>query len=265
MPARGASYPKPKPVFRENNSNGKVDLMKTKTLQKSGNTLMGKRFAFGSQILLAALTGLVVLHPARTNAQVVLWNESVNGDLSNTQGAPNTFTLSSGVNEIIGTVGTGDTQDWVTLTVPTGLQLSAVVLASYTSTDAQGFTGFAAGATFAGTVNSTGSYLGYSHFGTAAGNGSLPVANLVGADLLTIMQNPLADPGALGFTDPLQAGSYSFLIQQLGATTSYQFNYNVTATPEPGTVALGLVGGMLCWFRCRGAGLSKLSKRARPV
>jgi hypothetical protein len=250
--------------FRGNNSNEKVDLMKAKTLQKSGNTLMGKRFAFGSQIFLAALTGLVALHPARTNAQVVLWNEAVNGDLSNTQGAPNMFTLSSGVNEVIGTVGTGDTQDWLTLTVPAGLQLSAVVLASYSSTDMQGFTGFAAGTTFAGSVNSPGSYLGYSHFGTGAGNGSLPVANLVGADLLPIMQNPLADPGALGFTDPLQAGSYSFLIQQLGAATSYQFNYTVTATPEPGTAAVGLVGGMLCWFFRRRVGLSKLSKPTCP-
>lgn len=225
--------------------------MKTKTLKNSGNTLMSKRFTFCSHIFPAVLAGLMAFHPARTDAQIVLWNEGVSGDLSNTQGSPNMFTLSSGVNEVIGTVGTGDTQDWLTLTVPVGFQLSSVVLASYSSTDVQGFTGFAAGPTFAGSASSAGSYLGYSHFGTAAGNGSLPVANLVGADLLAIMKNPLADPGALGFTDPLQAGSYAFLIQQLGATTAYQFNYTLTATPEPGTIALGLVGGMLCWFRFR--------------
>ncbi len=224
---------------------------------------MGKRFVLFSQILPAALAGLVALHPARANAQTVLWNEGVSGDLSNTQASPNMFTLSSGVNEVIGTVGTGDTQDWLTLTVPTGFQLSSVVLASYSSTDVQGFTGFATGPTFAGSSTSAGSYLGYAHFGTAAGNGSLPIANLVGADLLAIMQNPAANPGALGFTDPLQAGSYAFLIQQLGATTAYQFNYTLTATPEPGTIALVLVGGMLCWFRCR-AGLSKLNQGARP-
>ncbi len=237
--------------------------MKTKTLKNSGNTLMGRRFALFSQIIPAALAGLVALQPAQTDAQTLLWNEGVSGDLSNTQGSPNMFTLSSGVNEVIGSVGTGDTQDWLTLTVPVGFQLSSVVLASYSSTDVQGFTGFAAGPTFLGSSTSAGSYLGYSHFGTAAGNGSLPVANLVGADLLAIMQNPAADPGALGFADPLQAGSYAFLIQQLGATTAYQFNYTLTATPEPGTIALGLMGGMLCWFRFW-AGLSKLNKRARP-
>ncbi len=215
--------------------------------------LKSKRFASGSYKLLALAAAAIVLPAAHTNA-VVIWNESVNGDLSNTQASPNMFTLASGVNSVIGSVGTGDTQDWLTLTVPVGFQLSSVVLAAYSSTDVQGFTGFSTGPTFAGSVNSPGSYLGYSHFGTAAANGSLPAANLVGQDILAIMTNPLADPGTVGFTDPLHAGSYAFLIQQLGAPTSYQFDYTLTATPEPSVLALtGLAGGMLLAYRRRKA------------
>jgi hypothetical protein len=217
------------------------------------NTLMSKRFVSGSQKLLLLAAAAIVLPVAHTKA-VVLWNESVNGDLSNVQASPNMFTLSSGVNAVIGSVGTGDTQDWLTLTVPTGFQLSSVVLAAYQSTDLQGFTGFSTDPVFTGSVNSPGSYLGYAHFGTAAANGSLPVANLTGVDILPIMANPLADPGSIGFTDPLQAGTYAFLIQQLGATTSYEFDYTVTPTPEPGVLALtGLAGGMLLVYRRRKA------------
>jgi hypothetical protein len=217
------------------------------------NTLTSKRFVSSSQKFLGLLAAAMVLPAAHTKA-IILWNESVSGDLSNTQASPNMFTLSSGVNTVIGSVGTGDTQDWLTLTVPAGFQLSSVVLASYQSTDVQGFTGFSTGPTFAGSVNSAGSYLGYSHFGTAAANGSLPVANLIGVDILPIMANPLAAPGSVGFTDPLHSGSYAFLIQQLGATTSYEFDYTVTPTPEPGVLALtGLAGGMLLAYRRRKA------------
>ena len=216
------------------------------------NTLTFKRFTPGSWKFLAVVAAARLSLPVAQTKAVVLWNESVNGDLSNVPASPNTFTLSSGVNAVIGSVGTGDTQDWLTLTVPIGFQLSSVVLASYQSTDVQGFTGFASGSTFAGSSTTAGSYLGYAHFGTAAGNGSLPIANLIGADILPIMANPLADPGSIGFTDPLHAGTYSFLIQQLGATTSYEFDYNVTATPEPGVLALmGLAGGMLLLYRRR--------------
>jgi hypothetical protein len=186
------------------------------------------------------------LAAGRGSAQVVLWNESVNGDLSNNQSAPNQFTLPQGVSSIIGSVTGGtDPQDWVTLTVPAGLRLSSVVLAAYQSTDAQGFTGVQSGTSFVCSVNSAGSYSGYAHFGTGATNGSLPPTNLVGTDLLPIMGNTTLAAGAQGFTPPLGSGSYTFLIQQLGAATNYQFNYTVTPVPEPGARGLAGLGGAL--------------------
>lgn len=112
-----------------------------------------------------------------------------------------------------------DNQDWITLTVPVGLQLSSLTLAAYSSADPQGFTGVQIGTAFVGSPLAASSYLGYAHYGTAADNGSLPTANLVGVDILPIMGNTTAAPGSQGFTPPLNSGSYIFLIQQLGSTT----------------------------------------------
>ena len=185
----------------------------------------------------AASLVLAVTFAVFTQAQAaVLWDESVSGDLTNNQAAPNTFTLSVGTNAIIGSLRTSsaaDNQDWVALTVPVGLQLSAVVLAAYTSTDAQGFTGVQSGTNFVGSVNSPASYLGYAHFGTGPQN--------VGLDILPMMGDTNLAAGAQGFLPPLPSGTYTFLIQQTGTSqTGYQFDYVVTPIPEPS--ALLLVG-----------------------
>jgi hypothetical protein len=181
----------------------------------------------------------------------IVYNESVSGDLSNVQNAPTMVTLTTvGINSVIGNVGAavGDQQDWITITVPTGMTLNHLVLAAYTSTDNQGFIGFQAGTKFVGNAQSDPTaYLGYAHFGKLATNGSLPAANLTGADLLPIMANPAAAPNSKGFAIPLASGSYAFLIQQTGASTAYQFDFVTasTAVPEPSSLCLlgALIGG----------------------
>jgi len=197
------------------------------------------RFTFPAASLSFAL---LTLHCSAA----VFWDESGSGDLSNNQSAPSPFTLSSGVNSVVGTVnGTTDSQDWIALTVPGGFQLSSIVLQTYSSADSQGFTGFQNGASFVGNPEASASaYAGFTHFGTGAQNGALPPVNLLHADLLPIMADPANAPGAQGFTPPLGAGTYTFLIQQLGANTSYQFDYGVTPVPEPTTEAL--LAGIVC-------------------
>jgi Dockerin type I domain len=181
--------------------------------------------------LTIAILGLSI---ANSQAATV-WNESTNGDLSNNQSAPTAITLANGTDSVIGTVGGGDLQDWVRVTIPAGFQLSTLVLHSYQSSDAQGFTGVQAGNAFVGDPeNDPTSYLGYAHFGTGATNGSLPATNLVGTDLLPIMGNKTLAFGSKGFTPPLASGNYVFLIQQLGASTSYQFDFNVAQAFLPG-------------------------------
>jgi len=124
---------------------------------------------------------------------------------------------------------------------PGGAPTECGGIKAYSSTDAQGFTGVQSGTNFVGSVNSAASYLGYAHFGTGAQNGSLPATNLVGVDILPIMGDTNLAAGSQGFVPPLLNGTYTFLIQQTGpAQTGYEFDYVVTAVPEPS--ALLLVG-----------------------
>jgi hypothetical protein len=159
----------------------------------------------------------------------VIYDESVSGDLSNNQAAPKALTLALGTNSIKGTVGGSDTQDWITLHVPAGMSLGSLVLATYQSSDSQGFMGVQKGTSFVGDSQSASPYLGYAHFGTSATNGSLPATNLVGTNLLPIMGNTSLAFGSQGFAPPLASGDYTFLIQQLGASTIYQFDFDTVA------------------------------------
>lgn len=192
-------------------------------------------------MLLRAVLSFVLLTGVARAEGATLWDESANGDLSNNQSVPNAFTLAIGSNAVIGSLGGTDHQDWIALTVPTGMQLSAVVLGAYSSTDLQGFTGVQAGTNFVGNPGTAAPYLGYAHFGTGAANGALPATNLVGVDILPIMGNTTLAIGSQGFTPPLGSGTYTFLIQQTGsAATSYEFDYNVI--PEPASLALVSLG-----------------------
>jgi hypothetical protein len=177
------------------------------------------------------------------------YNESVSGDISNNQAAPTPLALTVGLNSIIGTVNgsAGDSQDFIELTVPAGAVMTSYVNAAYSSSDLQGFTGFQAGSSFVGSPFLATSYAGFAHFGSnATGNGAGAAANTVGQNLLPAPY--MADPsvvaqGATGFSPPLGPGNYTFLIQQLGAATSYEFD--VTVVPEPGSLCLMTVGGLL--------------------
>ena len=191
---------------------------------------------------LTALVGLALTVSAAT-AQAAVFDESVSGDLSNNQGLPTLLGFSSGLNRVIGNVnGTGgDSQDWITFNVPSGFVLTSDVLAVYTSSDAQGFTGFHTGTSFTGSAFSPDSYNGYTHFGTGAQNNVSPPVNLVGQDLLPIMTDPTQAPGATGFTLPLGAGDYTFLIQQQGASTGYEFGFTLSEVPEPRALPLMLL------------------------
>lgn len=183
---------------------------------------------------------------AAAPAIATIYDEAGSGDLSNNQAAPTALTLTPGFNSVIGTVSgfdNGDGQDWVSFTIPTGFVMTSYVNAKYLSADDQGFTGFQSGSSFAGDPFLAGSYAGYAHFGAEATNpdGTPPVST-VGVDLLPLMANPSFAPGTTGFTPPLPAGTYTFLIQQGNpVTTGYRFNMAVRSVPEPGS-SLCLLG-----------------------
>ena len=196
----------------------------------------------------AAICALLAAAPAKA----IIFDEAVSGDLSNDKAAPTALTLTPGLNSVIGTVAGfppagSDPQDWVSFTIPTGFVMTSYVNSKYGSEDDQGFTGFQVGSSFSGDEFTAGNYAGYAHFGTGATNpdGS-PPSSTVGVDLLPLMANPSFAPGATGFTPPLHAGTYTFLIQQGdNETTSYQFDMTVRSVPEPGSsLCLLVLGGL---------------------
>jgi PEP-CTERM motif len=202
-------------------------------------------------------------------AKATIYNEAVSGDLSNNKAAPTALPLTPGLNSVIGTVNgfdNGDGQDWVSFTIPTGFVMTSYVNAKYDSTDPQGFTGFQFGSSFSGDEFMAGSYAGYAHFGTAATNpDGTPPASTVGVNLLPLMADPSFAPGTTGFTPPLGAGTYTFLIQQGNPfTTGYRFNMNVRAVqvPEPGSslCLLGMGGLAILALRRR---IGYLDRRIR--
>jgi hypothetical protein len=213
----------------------------------------------------AAVCALLAAAPAKAT----MYNEAASGDLSNNQAAPTALTLTPGSNSVIGTVngfppGGSDPQDWVSFTIPTGFVMTSYVNSKYVSTDDQGFTGFQFGSSFSGDVFTAGSYAGYAHFGTGATNpdGS-PPSSTVGVDLLPLMALPSFAPGAAGFTPPLAAGTYTFLIQQGNpVSTSYEFDMTVRSVPEPGSSLCLLGMGVLATLALRRC-LGYLDRRIR--
>jgi PEP-CTERM motif len=217
-------------------------------------------------LFFAAVFALLATAPAKAT----IYKEAVSGDLSNDKAAPTALTLTPGFNSVIGTVagfpqfGGTDPQDWVSFTIPTGFVMISYVNARYNSSDDQGFTGFQFGSSFSGDPFVAGSYAGYAHYGTEATNpDGTPPSSTVGVNLLPLMANSSFAPGTTGFTPPLAAGTYTFLIQQGNdVTTSYQFDMNVRSVPEPGSslCLLGMGGLAILALRRR---LGYLDRRIR--
>lgn len=159
-----------------------------------------------------------------------LWNEAVQGDLSDDRLNPSAFALQDAGNTLRGVLegvrsDGGVDRDYFSITIPDGFQLSSITLDAYTSSDFVAFIGIAPGATFPFDVASVNAddLLGYALFGPFD----------VGNDLLAAMgQN------GQGFTAPLTAGTYTFWAQQTGEYTEYTATFNVTPVPVPGALSL---------------------------
>ncbi|MCP4107018.1 MAG: PEP-CTERM sorting domain-containing protein [Desulfobacteraceae bacterium] len=84
---------------------------------------------------LVALILLTLLFFVPTSHATTIWDESVNGDLSNISSAPSDISvLISGSNIIVGSIGaffTSDNTDIFNFTVPAGYVLSNVILETY--------------------------------------------------------------------------------------------------------------------------------------
>jgi hypothetical protein len=161
----------------------------------------------------------------------VLHDESVQGDLSGNRLDPTRRTLALGTNSVIATTVPLDLE-YLTLTVPSGLALSQIVLAEFTGDSFVSFIAVQRGDIMSVTPAATtaAGLLGWAHF------------SAVGSDFLPTMGS--SGGGAEGFTPPLQAGTYAFWIQEIDAPVQYRLDFNVTAIPEPAQwvlMSLGLI------------------------
>jgi MYXO-CTERM domain-containing protein len=196
------------------------------------NFLMSSR-----KLSLVRLLSVVLAGCLAASANAANHNESVDGDLSNSNTTPTPLLLALGSNLVTGS-NTAGNLDYLRADVPAGHSLTQVILNSYSGNDLS-FAAMQIGNTMVPPSSASADGLtGWTHYGTGAGGE--PIAS-VGEDMFAAANMPTPRFGSAGFTPPLGPGSYTFLFQQTNAVaTGYQFNFVVV--PEPSTVVLGCVG-----------------------
>lgn len=176
----------------------------------------------------------------------VVYNEAVNGDLSNDGLAPTVVAFAAGSNQVLGSTGRGTAidRDYLTFTIPVGLYMSSLtVLPTTTVGGATSFIGLEAGpqVTLATSATVANGLLGWWHYAPADGN------------ILSNMAIP--SNGSSGFS-LIGPGTYSVWIQDFNAGTfTYSFDFALAPTPEPSSlcsVGILFLGGFLLLRRSRG-------------
>lgn len=176
----------------------------------------------------------------------VAYDEEVSGDLSGDYAHPTILNLLPGSNVVAGAAGVfdeGEDIEYVNVNLPTGYQLSELRLLLYEGRDLTAFVGVQEGTAFTFPADEAFSHItdmiGWSHIGPGAGTG-------VGSDLL-----PPVGQNGQGFVPPLNGAAYTFWIQQTGSVMDYQFDFVVSAVPEPAAgsfIGMALLSGV-SWRR----------------
>ena len=194
-------------------------------------TLSPLRHALRS--LSAAALSLLVATPTIAG---VVHDEATDGDISGNSASPTVLAFEVGTNTVKGSVvGAVDVRDFMTFTIPAGSELTAIQMVQYEhlTFGGAGNTGYHSlnvGATSQNPNMSNGSfYLGGDHVaGFQAGTDVLPV----------LASAPLA---GTGFTPPLAAGTYTYLIQQTGGNdpTGYTIDFVVECSSPAASAPYG--------------------------
>lgn len=163
-----------------------------------------------------------------TNAPTALYDEATDGDITDDATNPLALDLQNGSNVINGTVIAGDL-DYVTVHVPAGHVLSALDLVDFDSTDDLSFIGIQRGTVFTEppTETQVENLLGFTLIGP----------DVAGTDILP---NIGTGEGAQGFTAPLEAGDYTFWIQQTGPEL-VGYSLDLVVSPADSVPATGSV------------------------
>jgi hypothetical protein len=150
------------------------------------------------------------------------WDESVQGDLSNSRSTPSALELELGDNPIKGGFGVPDL-DYLAVTVPDGFVLDRIVTGvGNVQGLSRSFIGVQGGPvmTVPPTATSAAGLLGWTHYSQADG-----------VDLLLSIGIPKS--GSIGFTPPLPAGTYTFWFNETTAASdlTFDFNFHLAAAP----------------------------------
>ena len=173
------------------------------------------------------------------------YSESVHGDLSGDRLAPSVLIASFGSNALSGTIGkslSGPSLDidYVTMTVPVGMQLTKLNLIKADVGGAVSFIGVQPGpqVSVPYTTSDASPLLGWHHFGGSE----------VGTDILQAIG---AGPGAIGFAGALGPGQYTFWIMELSTAAAREYAFEFVVIPGPSTTLLTAMSGVMVWSRRR--------------
>lgn len=150
---------------------------------------------------------------------VLLFDEATDSDIINDPNNPQFLQFAVGQNRLNAAVVAPDL-DYITVNVPAGSQLTSIQLDDYSSVDDRSFIAIQAGSVFTVLADAPAveDLLGYLHFGE----------NMIDADILAGIG---LGEGAQGFTPPLEAGDYSFWIQETGGEpVNFSMNFVVEPT-----------------------------------
>jgi hypothetical protein len=200
---------------------------------------------------------LVVLGTSVASAQAVtdkFNNAPLPGgllDLSNSGGSPTFLTFGAGHNIVEGSMGwngvTLDADIW-TFTIAAGYEVSAINLVSYNGPNPTFPNGHFMALAAGNTINTAQSV---SHLSNGLFTEVLGPGGNTNTNLLAILQ---AGPafGGIGFTGNLQAGDYTFWVQEgTNFVNQYCIDFVVTPVPEPGSALLLGAASFLCLRRRR--------------
>lgn len=169
---------------------------------------------------------------AAAGHSIVIWDENIQGDLTDDRFNPEFLSLSAGSNVLIGNTGFSD-RDYFRFSLAPGQALTSVFLRDYVSVDDISFLAVQEGTFITeDPLNANvGNLLGWTFFG----------APEVGVDLLPLMGS---NWGSIGFAPPLTGPNYAWWLQQTGDATSYVLEFNVVPEPSTLLVTAGLALGL---------------------
>lgn len=185
------------------------------------------------------VVGLASMSLGTAVAADVVWDEAVDGELSDDYLAPTALDFAAGSNTVIFTTDDkGDDVDIFFFNVADGLQLSGIILDSFVTNGDDpnnlGFMAFSAGdvlGTNPDTPDPSG-LLGY----------ALVFESDSGTDVFDVMSNA---GGAQGYDGPLGPGDYTFWAQETSPTSDdWVVTFVLTPVPAPGVLAVAGLAGL---------------------